>query len=160
MPLTYTNGSDQVQVLVIGKEARTLQAGASAYLGPRRGLDGNISDPGVQPGETVQLQLGPNEKPIKGRTVERAGRVRGLTAFLTEARSAGSLTFKVTKNGSAQTALNAAIDSGAVQYDEVFGDAGDLTYAAGDRLGLQVVSSGFTPTTSDAVGILELDEGL
>ena len=75
MPLTYTNGSDQVQVLVIGKEARTLQPGESAYLGPHRGMDGNTSDPGVQPGETVQLQLGPNEKPIKGRTVERAGEV-------------------------------------------------------------------------------------
>ena len=89
---------------------------------------------------------------------QRAGRVRGLTAFLTEARTAGSLTFKVTKNGAAQAALNVAIDGSAVQYDEVFGDADDLTYAAGDRLGLQVVSSGFTPTTSDAIGILELDE--
>lgn len=91
---------------------------------------------------------------------QRAGRIRGLTALLTEARSAGTLTFKVTKNGAAQTVLNATIDAGAIIYDEVYGDQDDLTYEAGDRLGLQVVSAGFTPTTSDAVGILDVEEGL
>lgn len=90
---------------------------------------------------------------------QRAGRVKALTALLTEARTAGALTFKITKNGTAQTVINATIDASAIQYDEVFGDKDDLTYAAGDRIGLQVISASFTPTTSDAVGILELDEG-
>ena len=91
---------------------------------------------------------------------QRPGRVRSVTGFLTEARTAGTATFKVTKNGVAQTALNLAIDAGAVQYDETYGDQDDLTYAAGDRIGLQVVTAGFTPTTSDAVAILDMDEGL
>lgn len=91
---------------------------------------------------------------------QRAGRVKSLTTFLTEARSAGTATFKVTKNGAAQTVLNTTIDGSATQYDEAFGDQDDLTYQAGERLGLQGVTSGWTPTTSDAIGILELDEGL
>lgn len=91
---------------------------------------------------------------------QRAGRVKSLTTFLTEAHSAGTATFKITKNGAAQTVLNTAIDANATIFDEAFGDQDDLTYQAGDRLGLQVVTSGWTPTTSDAIGILELDEGL
>lgn len=90
---------------------------------------------------------------------QRAGRVKSLTGFLTEARTAGTATFKITRNGAAQSVLNAVIDSGATILDEVFGDQDDLTYQAGERLGVQVVTSGFTPTTSDAVGILEVDEG-
>lgn len=92
-------------------------------------------------------------------SAQRAGRVRSLTALLTEARTAGTLTIKITKNGTAQTVLNLTIDATATQYDETFGDQDDLTYAAGDRLGVQVVSASFTPTTSDAVAILDLDEG-
>lgn len=91
---------------------------------------------------------------------QRNGRVRSVTALLTEARTAGTLTLKVTKNGVAQTALNLSIDASATQYDEAFGDRDDLTFAAGDRIGLQVVSASFAPTTSDAVGLLELDEGM
>ena len=91
---------------------------------------------------------------------QRAGRVRGLTGLLTEALTAGTLTFKITKNGTAQTVLNLSMSTTVVQYDEAFGDQDDLTYAAGDRLGVQVVSSGFTPNTSDAVAILDLDEGV
>lgn len=37
-----------------------------------------------------------------------------------------------------------------MQYDEAFGDQDNLTYAAGDRIGLQAVTASFTPTTSDA----------
>lgn len=92
--------------------------------------------------------------------VQRAGRVRTLTAFLTEARAGGDLTVKVTKNGVAQTALNLTIDASTTQFDEAYGDQDDLTFAAGDRLGVQVVTAGFGPTTSDAIAILELDEGV
>jgi len=91
---------------------------------------------------------------------QKAGRVKSVTAFLTEARSAGSATFKITKNAAAQTVLNATIDANATIFDEAFGDQDDLTYQAGDRIGLQAVTAGWTPTTSDAIGILELDEGL
>jgi hypothetical protein len=91
---------------------------------------------------------------------QRAGRVKAVTGFLTEPRTAGTATVKVTKNGVAQAALNLTLDAGAIQFDEAYGDQDDLTYAAGDRIGIQVVSAAFTPTTSDAIGILELDEGL
>jgi len=111
--------------------------------------------PGTATSAMTLLPYGTNEY-----YAQRAGRVKALTAFLTEARSAGTATFKITKNGVAQTILNTTIDGNAVQYDEAFGDQDDLTYQAGDRLGLQVVTSSFTPTTSDAIGILELDEGL
>ncbi len=91
---------------------------------------------------------------------QKAGRVKSITSFLTEPRTAGTLTVKVTKNGAAQTALNLTMDASVTQYDEAFGDQDDLTYAAGDRIGLQAVTASWTPTTSDAIGILELDEGL
>ncbi len=92
--------------------------------------------------------------------VQKSGHISRITIVLTEARTAGTLTFKITKNGAAQTVLNAAIDSGSTQYEEVFGDNDDLAFLAGDRIGLQVVSAGFTPTTSDAVGIVTLEEAL
>ena len=91
---------------------------------------------------------------------QKAGRVKSITGFLTEARTAGTLTLKVTKNGAAQTVLNLTLDANATQYDEAFGDQDDLTFAAGDRIGLQCVTAAWTPTTSDAIGILDLDEGL
>lgn len=91
---------------------------------------------------------------------QKSGHVSRLTAFLTEARTAGTLTFKVTKNGTAQSAVNATIDANATQYDEVFGDSDDLTFLAGDRIGVQVVSASFTPTTSDAVAVLDLSESM
>ncbi len=92
--------------------------------------------------------------------LQKSGHVSRITVMLTEARTAGMLTFKITKNGTAQTVLNGTIDSGAAQYEEVFGDNDDLTFQAGDRIGLQVVSASFTPTTSDAIGIVELQESL
>ena len=91
---------------------------------------------------------------------QRAGRVKSIIALLTEPRTAGTATVKVTKNAAAETVLNLTIDASATQYDEAFGDQYDLTYQAGDRIGLQVVTASFTPTTSDAIGILELDEGI
>jgi len=89
---------------------------------------------------------------------QRAGRVKSVTAILTEARTAGTLTIKVLKNGAAQTVLNLVLDSSSTQYDETFGDLDDLTYSAGDRIGLQAVTAAWTPTTADVVGILELDD--
>ena len=91
---------------------------------------------------------------------QRTGRVRSLTALLTEPRSAGTLTLKVTKNGAAQAALNLTLDAGATQFNHAFVDRDDLTFVAGERLGVQAVTSGFGPTTADAVAILDLDEGL
>ncbi len=89
---------------------------------------------------------------------QHAGRVKAVTALLTEPRTAGTLTLKVTKNGAAQTVLNLTLDASATQYDEAFGDSDDLTYQAGDRIGLQAVTAAWTPTTSDAVGLLEVEE--
>jgi hypothetical protein len=89
---------------------------------------------------------------------QHAGRVKSVTALLTEPRTGGSLTVKVTKNGAAQTVLNLTLDGSAPQYDETFGDSDDLTFAAGDRIGLQAVTASWTPTTSDAVGLLEVEE--
>ena len=89
---------------------------------------------------------------------QRNGRVRSLTALVTELWTAGTLTVKVTKNGTAQTVLNCLIDTTNRQFDEAFGDLDDLTYSAGDRIGVQAVTSGWTPTTSDLLAILDLDD--
>ena len=93
-------------------------------------------------------------------SIQKSGHVSRITIMLTEARTGGTLTFKITKNGTAQAVLNAAIDATTTQYDEVFGDGDDLPFQAGDRIGLQIVSASFTLTTSDAVGIVELEEAL
>ncbi len=91
---------------------------------------------------------------------QRTGRVRSITAFLTEPRTAGTLTVKVTKNGVAQAALNLTFDAAATQFNEAYGDRDDLTFVAGERLGVQAVTSGLGPTTSDAIAILDIDEGV
>src|SRR5688572_506646 len=84
----------------------------------------------------------------------RAGRATSLT----EPHTAGTATGKVTKNGAAQSTLNLTLDGNATQFDEAYGHQDDLTYAAGDHLGVQVVTAAFTPTTSDAIALLDLDE--
>ncbi len=90
----------------------------------------------------------------------RAGRVRSVTVVLTEARTAGTAIAKVVKNGTAATTLNVTIDGTNTRFKEAFGDLDDLTFVAGDSIGVQVVTSGWTPTTSDAFVLVELEESL
>ena len=89
---------------------------------------------------------------------QRAGRVRALTLLATEARTAGTLTAKVRVNGAASSVLAPQLTSAPSQFAEAFGDEDDLTYAAGARIGIDIITAGWTPTTSDAIAILDLEE--
>lgn len=87
----------------------------------------------------------------------RAGRVIGLTLIANDARTAGTATARVRINGSATdfdggsvqlNGTNTQRASGLVAY------ASGVTFNAGNTLGIEVVTSGWTPTTADFVGWL------
>lgn len=88
-----------------------------------------------------------------------AGSIVGISVASTDARTAGTATFEVYKNGSA-TGLTAVLDGTNTTF--AFGvQAIDLdTVAAGDRLDVRVTTTGtWTPTTADveATVVLQYD---
>lgn len=90
---------------------------------------------------------------------QKAGRVKSVTIVASSARTAGTLTGQVLINATADTVINPAIGANNTQFAEKFGDRDDLTFVAGDRIGLQAVTAGWTPTTNTIIGIVEIDEG-
>jgi hypothetical protein len=87
----------------------------------------------------------------------RAGRVVGLHLIANDARTAGTATARVRINGSPTAFAADAVqlngtttqrDSALVAYSS------GLAFNAGNTLGIEVVTSGWTPTTADFVGWL------
>jgi hypothetical protein len=87
----------------------------------------------------------------------RAGRVVGISLIANAARTAGTATARVRINGSATefaanvvqlNATNTQRASGLVTYSS------GVAFNAGNTLGIEVVTSGWTPTTADFVGWL------
>jgi len=87
----------------------------------------------------------------------RAGSITGLGTRLTQAITAGTLTVRVTKNGS----------PGTLSVVHTTGTGGNATqapgidtYIAGDLIGVQLTTtSGFLPNTTDLEAWLEMLEG-
>lgn len=85
----------------------------------------------------------------------------GIAVASNAARTAGTATFEPRKNGSATGVISAVLDGTNTQYAydtaEVF-ESANLEVAAGDRLSVRMVTSGFTPTTADVAVTLYLQE--
>jgi hypothetical protein len=77
-----------------------------------------------------------------------AGAIIGLSVALTTARSGGSLTFEVYKNG-VGTGLTAVIDDDPVQYQFTTQAETADSFAAGDRIDIRATTSSFAPTSSN-----------
>lgn len=81
-----------------------------------------------------------------------AGRVIGISLLSNAARTAGTATARVLINGS-----STAFDGGSVQLNatnltrdsSLVAYSSGLTFTAGNRLGVEIVTSGWTPTTAD-----------
>jgi hypothetical protein len=86
-----------------------------------------------------------------------AGKVVGALLITDNSRTAGSATLQVRVAGSA-TAFDSgsvALDAGSTVRDSVFLTyANGLAFAANDALGVALVTSGYTPTTGDALAWL------
>ena len=88
-----------------------------------------------------------------------SGRVVGISAASNAALTAGSASFDVTINGTANTtarvALNQQLSSSQRNYTNLidrFSNSTDITFSAGDRIGVVMTAErGVAPTTADVV---------
>lgn len=91
--------------------------------------------------QTVQAQI-----PV---TATHAGSVIGVSVASSEARTAGTATFEVFKNGTG-TGLTCILNGTDTQYASAVQATGVDTFVAGDRLDVRVSTDGsWTPTTAD-----------
>jgi hypothetical protein len=148
----------QLQREQINRALAELQAASGHYetLGPftRPNLVGTGT-------AALQLMFATSGTAFQLATVDlvaaRAGRVVGLHLISNAARTAGTATARVRVNGTPAAFAADAVqlngtttqrDSALVAYSS------GLAFVAGDTLGIEVVTSGWTPTTADFVGWL------
>jgi hypothetical protein len=101
----------------------------------------------------VQLQK-PGTPGLAGYVAPRAGRLLGAAIRSSEARTGGTLTIRATKNGTAFgpnpiLRLDATDTTFDTYVEAPIDDIADRDFAAGDLLGAQITTSGWTPTTAD-----------
>lgn len=123
-------------------------------------------------GLTTALIIGPVDSVASGSTsaaliagasagvmvMPFAGRVLAISLSLSTARTAGTCTARYKKNGVADTTNTAVCDGTNTQRKAtIFGTP--VSFAAGDRIDLETVTSGFTPTAADATIGLFIDIG-
>ena len=80
-----------------------------------------------------------------------SGSIIGVSVASTAARTAGTLTVEVTKNGSG-TGLQAQLNATDTQYAYATQELDEDTFDAGDRIGVKITTSAdWAPTTADIV---------
>jgi len=79
--------------------------------------------------------------------MRRPGSLTGISVFSNTARTAGTLTAEVLKNGSG-TGLTAVIDGTNTTFDTTDQNPGLDTHVAGDRYTIQLTTVGFTPNAT------------
>jgi len=88
----------------------------------------------------------------------RAGSVTAIAIHSNAARTNGTLTAKVFKNGSVFGSLTAVIDGTNTTFKATTQAKDTSTFAAGDRLEVRITTDGsWTPTTADVRGVLEVE---
>lgn len=86
--------------------------------------------------------------------MDRAGDILGIAVASSEARTGGTATFEVYKNGVA-TGLTVTLDGTNTQYNSATQAAGTDSYVAGDRLDVRVTTDGtWAPTTADVEAVI------
>lgn len=125
---------------------------------------GNMTLAGARPGTVVRGFVGSaiagtatktlNPQGITtvgGSLMPWAGKIVGINIRSSAARTAGTMTARAQINGAA-TGLTAALSaSPTLENSAVTTHAAGASFAAGDRLGAQVVTAGWTPTGGDVL---------
>lgn len=94
----------------------------------------------------VSLKKGPGA--VTDYMMNAQGCLRGISVYSNAARTGGTLTVEITKNG-AGTGIMATLDgTNTIQSVIVFGHSG-IVFASGDRIGARITSSSWAPTTAD-----------
>ena len=92
--------------------------------------------------------------------VSHSGDIIGVTVASSEARTAGTATFEVFKNGTG-TGLSVVLDGTDTQYAAAAQATGLDTFASGDRLDVRVTTDGsWAPTTADVEASIVIADGV
>lgn len=86
----------------------------------------------------------------------RPGSITGIIVKSNEARTAGTATFEVTKNGTG-TGLTAVLDGTNTTLKASNQAPGTDTFVAGDEIGVTITTAGWTPTTADIRVAVEVE---
>ena len=118
---------------------------------------GGIADVGKN--ATIQASYG-NNSAIADPLMAFSGSVIAISISLTAARTTGTCTMQVKKNGVAQTAADQTAIIDAVNTQTKYTIlASPITYVAGDRIGLQTVTAGtFNNDKADATLLAYCEE--
>lgn len=129
----------------------TLSWATSAASARKYELTGGV--PGV--GGSVTSDATFNDSgAVAGFYAKSAGKVTDIAIHLSSARTAGSVIGKWMKNGVVQTGTVTI----STAVDKAITSSLSVTYAAGDIIQLQTVTSAFTPTGADAVITIYMED--
>jgi hypothetical protein len=93
-----------------------------------------------------------------GWIAPRAGSVTGIAVHSNAARTGGTLTAKVFKNGAQLGALTAVLDGTNTTFKATTQAKDTDNFNAGDILDIRIATdSGWSPTTADIRGVLEVE---
>lgn len=164
----YYNGTNFVN-LGVGTAAQVLTVNAGATA-PEWADAGGGTDRVVVSGFcTVQFSVGGPAQITRVITdtvdeqipfvPDRAGSIVGISASLLSARTAGTSTFEVFKNGST-TGLTCVADASTPQYPNTSQAAGLDTFVAGDRIDVRISNASFSPSSNagEAFVVLEYNQ--
>lgn len=126
-------------------------------IGVRQSLEGWYQDDVVASQTAVVLTRAAAGALPTAWIAPRAGSIIGVAVLSTEARTAGTLTVEVFKNGSG-TGLTAVLDGTNTTLKVTQQAAGLDTFAAGDQLDLRITTdAGWLPVTADIRGAIEVE---
>lgn len=94
----------------------------------------------------------------KSWVAPRAGSILGIAVKSNAARTAGTLTVEVYKNGSTATGLQAQLNGTDTQFASGYQKRGADNFAAGDYLQVKITTDGsWAPTTADIRAMIEVE---
>jgi hypothetical protein len=115
-------------------------------------LTGGVN--GVGGSVTSEATLNDGAVQTVGFYARAAGKITNIAMMLSTARTAGTITAKWLKNGVVQSGTVAI----STATDRAITSSLSVTFAAGDDIQLQTVTSGFTPTGADCLVTLYCEE--
>lgn len=127
--------------------------------GYRQTIDGwYLENAGAGLNNQVLTRLSGTTNNPTGWIAPRAGSVTGIAVHSNAARTAGTLTLRVFRNGTQLGTLGATLDGSATTFRAVYQEKDVATFQAGDILDVRVSTDAtWAPTTGDIRGILEVE---
>ena len=154
-----TDSNIDVTIAPKGSGDVVVQGDVDATGGYRVLLDGWYQNNVVagQSGVALSRLTGPDCE-AGGVIVPRAGSITAVAVYSNAARTAGTCTVEVVKNGSG-TGFTAALNATNTQFAVATAAKDTRVLAAGDVLGVQVTTSAdWAPTTADIRVVIEIEQ--